>query len=287
MNIIYISNWNQENPRLFPTFKKTFEEQRHTETNKWWEATHCFLEVQSGIQNYDELTLIELSRKGVPIFCFDSREWGTMKNEKWFPIDLNVDVYFIRNMNKAEEYSDNCYPFDWPYFQECNFEPTSKEELNSRPFDVSLFSVESPTRKRFIDAIIKDGRLKVNHKFLDHTQRLSYVEWITEHSKAKLYISCDGGGYTNERPNQLFSIAPMLKNKSNHLPAHPFSDGFNCIEINEEPTEGDISKVVDILSDQDWLYKIYTNGIIHTQKYHSAEVVSNYVLQIINEKERN
>lgn len=280
MNIIYVSPIGANNPRLFPVIKNGLT--NNWETDNPRTATHCFIEQQSGDIRYDQEILQIIKDRQIPIICFDSREFGTMRNEKWFPVDLNVDVYFIRNMNRAEDYPDNCYPFDWPYFQECDYEPTTAEELNTRPYDCCFIGTEAPTRKTFIDALIKDGRIKVHYEFRDHTRRFQhYSEWVNEHKKAKLHISCDGGGYTNERPNQLFAIAPMIRNRSNHLPAHSFTDEINCIEVNEQPTEADIDKVIDILNNKEWLYDIYLSGIAHTKKYHSAEATANYILQAL------
>lgn len=281
MNIIYISPNNQENKHLFPVLRKTFERYGHKQTNNPLEATHCFIEMVSGTINFDFERVGKIIANGIPIVMFDNREYGSMSNEKWSENIFHPLVYFVRNYDNTEDYSENVYPFDWPYFPECDFPPIGKDELFSREYDVCLLSVESPARKNIIDAILRDGRLKVNYKWLDHTQRLPYNQWLDEHRKAKLYISCQGGGFTDERPNQLFSIAPMLKVNSNHSPAHPFTDGINCIEIEERPTDEDIEKVLDIINHKEWLYDIYINGISHTKRYMSAEATAEYVLDKI------
>jgi hypothetical protein len=241
------------------------------------------MEIQSGAINYDQAILGVVQESGIPIIVFDNREYGSMQKEKWKPIDTDPYIYFVRNMDREEEYPDNVYPFDWPYFQDCDFTQVSKDELFSRYYDVCFLGTESPSRKRVIDAIIKDRRLKLYWKFVDYSKRQPYNEWLNEHRKAKLYLSCEGGGFTNERPNQLFPIAPMLKLNSNHLPANHFTDGINCIEIEENPSEEDIEKVVDIINDKDWLYDIYMNGINFTKEKLNQEAVANYVLKTINE----
>lgn len=276
MKVIYISP-NSVNPHLFPRFR--FEETKNVN-----EATHRFIEVVSGDTGYlTELNEI-ISGQDPPMVCFDNREYGTMKNEKWEEHWSFADIYFIRNMNKKEEYPSFCYPFDWPYFSGCGYEPVSKEELFSRPYDCCLISVDSPTRQNVISGIIKDGRLKLNYQFRDYTQRLPYNQWVDEHRKAKLYIACDGGGYTEERPQQLFTIAPMLKVINDHLPAHPFTDGYNCLEISEYPTKDEIDKIITVLNDKDWLYDIYLKGIEHTKKYNSPEGVTNYILECLKKE---
>jgi hypothetical protein len=281
MNIIYLSP-GYVNPRLFPTFIKTFEGHGHTQTYNPNEATHCFLELVSGIVQYDQDVCKIIVERNIPIFMFDNREWGSMKNEKWAETYPKGGIYFVRNMMKGELYPDNGYPLDWPYFPECDFPVTTKEELCSRPYDCCLISVESPARRKVVDAILKDGRLKLNYKFLDHTERMPYQEWVAEHRKAKLYISCEGGGMTNERPNQLFSTAAQLQVTNNHLPANPFTDGINCLTISENPTSEEIEKIVDILADKEWTYEIYKTGIQFTKENLSGEAVANYVLKTIS-----
>ncbi len=283
MNVIYQYPKNQLNPHLFPILKREFERQGILATTNPHEATHCFINILSGNCEYKDDEIRIAQERGIPIIMLDCREYGSISGQDFHGHSLNPDIYFVRNFSEKALKVQNAYPFDWPYFQGCDYEPTTKEELFNREFDVALFSVEAPIRKSIIDAIIKDGRLKVNHQFLDHTQRLPYEQWVNEHRKAKLYISADGGGYTNERPNQLFSVAAMLKNKSPHQAAHPFEDGINCIEINPEPTKEDIDKILDVIENKEWLYDIYMAGIEHTKKYLSPEGLSNYVLKIINE----
>lgn len=278
MKVIYISPIGGFNPNLFPRFKETIEE-----TFNPHECTHCFLEMQSGTISYDQAILKIIQKRKIPIILFDNREWGTMKNEKWHPVEMiDPAIYFVRNMNKTEQYPENVYPFDWPYFPECDFPMTTKEELNSRPYDCCLISVESPARRNVVDGILKDGRLKLHYKFLDHTQRMSHEQWITEHRKAKLYISSEGGGTTNERPNQLFSVSAQLRVQNNHLPANELTDGINCLEISEHPTDEEIEKVVDIVNDKGWLWDIYCGGLELTKEKLSGEAVANYVLKIID-----
>lgn len=280
MKVIYITP--AFNPRLFPAFKKTFEQNGISETDDPNEATHCFYEQQSGDIKYDQDKLNKIKERGIPIICFDSREYGPLNKENWTPIDISPLVYFIRNMNKEEDYPDNCFPFDWSYFTECDYPVVSKEELFNRDFDVCFMGTESPVRTNLINGLKTDGRLKLNCEYRDHTQRFnSYDDFINEHRKAKVYLSCDGAGFTNERPNQLFSVAVMLKNKSIHKASKPFTDLVDCIEINEYPTREDVDKMLLILRDKDALYDIYLNGYCHTKNYYSPEYVSNYVLKTI------
>lgn len=282
MKIIYITP--NPNPRLFPTFKNTFEQNGITETTNAYEATHCFIEIQSGEVKYDEEKLKIVNGMGIPVICFDSREYGPLNKGGWVkPLEQIIPFcYFMRNMNTSQNYPDNVYPFDWAYFSECDYPLVSKEELFNREFDVCFMGTESPVRTNVINGLRKDGRLKLHCEYRDHTQRFSaYQQFINEHRKAKLYLSCDGAGYTNERPNQLFAVSPMVKSRNNHISAKPFTDLINCIEISEYPTKEDIDKILSVVNDKDKLYDIYLNGYCHTNNFYSEEYISNYILKKI------
>src|SRR6185369_6963291 len=223
MRIIYISPDGRFNPNLFTRFKNTFEENGHKETFDWETATHCFVEVQGGDISYCK-QLLEIFEREIPIICFDNREFGTMLNEKWKPY-FKSDIYFIRNMDKTEVYPSNAYPFDWGIFPDHDFPLATKDELFNRPYDIYFSGTESPARRNIIKALTKDGRLSLHCKFIDHTQRVPYDKWLNQHRSGKLYLSCEGGGYSNERPCQIFSISPMLKVKSNYKTELQYSDG--------------------------------------------------------------
>ncbi len=283
MDIIYISPNNYVNPHLFPTYKKTFEELGHAETNKFTEATHCFIEIVSGGSSYDPNLMWLIKERELPIICFDNREFGVMNTGTWRPLNLNPDIYFVRTMVKGFEYPDNVYPYDWAYFNDCDFEPVSKDELFNRPYDVCFIGVESPTRTNVINALIKDGGLKVKHIFNDHLTRLPHKQWINEYREAKLAIEIEGGGLTSEKFLQLFSVCPSLRVINEMQMAFPFTDGIDCLEISKEPTEEEIEKVIDILDDKNWLYDIYMGGIQTIKKYYSEEAVSQYVLDILKQ----
>ncbi len=281
MKIIYISPINGYNVNLFPYFYETFAANGHTWVTDPNEATHCFLELQieSNVYQNEIHAVID---KGIPIVCFDNREYGEGRPEQWTEW-FGADIYFIRNMRKSFTYPENCYPFDWAVFKNSEHLLATKEELFSRPYDCSFIGTLSKTREKFTSALIKDGRLKFDFQDRDHTKRFStYEQYLNEHRKAKLYISCDGAGLTNERPMQLYTVAVMLKNKSDLRSANPYTDLVNCIEVNEEPTKEDIGKILHVLEDADWLYLIYTNGVKHARTYLSHEYVSNYVLNTIS-----
>ncbi len=280
MNIIYISPNNYINPHLFTTYKKTFAEQGHTETINPKEATHCFIEVVSGAINYPD-TLNIIKEINIPIVCFDNREFSVMGTGSWKPIDLDVSIYFVRTMIEGEVYPNNVFPYDWAYFNGCNFNPASKEELSSRHYDVCFIGVEAPTRRNVINGLLKDGRLKVKFQFNDHLTRLPHNKWIDEHREAKFYIEADGGGLASEKFLQLFSTAAMIKIRNKHLMAFPFTTLENCIVIRGCPSRVDIDIVLKILKEPDWVYDIYLNGINHMKEFYSEQAVSNYILKIL------
>ncbi len=302
MKIIYLHPNNYANPHLFPTYRKTFEANGHTETINPNEATHCFVELVSGDVKYNNDILKQVFELKIPIVCFDNREYGVMETSKWFFFQHNLIplsyieyvlvsaimrdrcIYFMRTMIKGEKYPDNVFPYDWAYFNGCDFPPVSKEELFNRPYDVCFIGVEAPTRRNIINGLLKDGRLKVKFKFNDHLTRLPHDQWINQYRESKLFLECDGGGLASEKFLQLFSVCPMLKNINQHNMALPFTDGINCVEIDQDKMGEEIDKIVDIVNYKEWLYDIYTEGINHMKKYYAEESVSKYVLSKINER---
>ena len=282
MKIIYISPVGGYNVNLFPYFYETFAANGHTWVTNVEEATHCFVELQIEGNKYP-LEFEAILMRDIPIICFDNREYGEGRPEAWEKIAFSPNICFIRNMRKSFTYPENCYPFDWAVFKNSEHPLATKEELFSRPYDCSFIGTLSKTREKFTNAILRDGRLKFDFQDRDHTKRFStYEQYLNEHRKAKLYISCDGAGLTNERPMQLYTVAAMLKNKSDLRSANPYTDLVNCIEVNEEPTKEDIDKILYVLEDADWLYLIYTNGVKHARTHLSHDAVSNYVLKTLS-----
>ncbi len=282
MKIIYISVVNGYNPNLFPYFYNTFSANGHTWVTDPNEATHCFMELQiEGNQYPNEIqTVIE---REIPIICFDSREYGEGRPEEWKPY-FRPHISFIRNMRKSFTYPENCYPFDWAVFRNSEHPLATKDELFSRPYDLAFIGTLSSTiREKICKTIIDDGRLKMLYQDRDCTKRYSdYNQFLNEHRKAKLYLSCEGSGFTNERPMQLYTIAAMLKNRNDLRSANPYTDLVNCIEINNEPTREDIDKILSVVNDKDWLYDIYMAGVNHARTYLSHEYSSNYVLNTLS-----
>ena len=280
MKVLYISPNGQVNKRLFPIFN----EEEVTNPN---DADYCFVEVISGeICEYPLGLMMEVWDKKIPIVVFDNREYGPMQKEVWSKIQLPHEpiAYFIRNMDKWGKYPKNCYPLDWPYFEECDWFPETKEMLFARKTDVCFYGVESPTRKNFVHGI---NGVNVEYAFIEHTNRLPYRQWVDLHDTSKCFISCDGGGFTDERIQQLFTIGVILKNKNNHRPNNPFTDKINCIEVSEHPTKEELDWLVKIVNDKEWLYEIYLNGIAHVKKYYSKEYRANYITKILNDVSYN
>ena len=284
MRIIYLSPIGQYNHHLFPTYQVTFGKHGHQQVYNPHEATHVFMELVSGQVSYNQDLLKIIKERNIPIICFDNREFGGMSELgfKWKPIDLPVDIYFVRTTIKGFD-PKNVFPYDWAYFDGCDFPPVSKEELFNRDYDVCYIGVEAPTRTNVINALKKDGRLKVKYIFNDHLTRLTRGQWLIEYRQSKMAIECEGGGLTSEKFLQLFSIAPQLIVNNEMIRAFPFTDGINCLDISKEPTDQEIEKIVDIIADKDWLYELYMNGISHIKKYHSEEAVSNYILGILKQ----
>jgi len=99
-----------------------------------------------------------------------------------------------------------------------------------------------------------------------------------------LFLTSDGGGFSDERPYQLMYIAPMLRQFNHQLIVHNFRHGIDCVEVSEQPTEEEINYLRKVLDDKFLLYDIYQNGMKRMRKYFNAEYRTNYILSILKQE---
>lgn len=292
MKVYLISPIGKSTPLLFGTFN--FE--RTEDIN---EADVVFFDYYSGLgsYNYDEINRVAAAKKKVSVF--DATDFGAMSKEAWFmnqegthdtlgqsfirnASHYNNLIYFMRKMDKTVTYPSWVYPYELLMYDTHKFEPTTKEELYSRYYDFCFIGNTSPTRSNLITGLMKYGCFKIDCEF-NHTERIPHEEWLNRHRKAKFFISACGGGFSDERKFQLTTIAPMLRNKSNHLVLNDFIDKEDCIEVKEHPDEYDIQKILSVLNDADKLYNIYIKGIEKMKAYYNAEYRANYILETLKQ----
>lgn len=261
---------------LFDTFP--FES-----TDNLDEATVVFFDCFSDLGVYDLNLLQSVRDKNIPVVAFQNKDYGGMSKERWVGFDLfphNKKVMFIRKYDKEVKYPEWCYPYEECYYPDHDFEPVTKEELSSRPNDLFFAGNLSPQRMTVCGGL----QLYFSCDFRLGLSKIEHDQWLNRARLSKLCLSVCGGGFTDERKQQLFSIAPIIRNKNNQLVVNDFTDMVNCIEVNEHPTQDDIEKIKTVLNNPQKLYEIYRNGIEHMKKYFSKSFRSNYILSILKQE---
>jgi len=283
----YINPIGKESPDLFQTFTPIFIKEGHEIVDRVEDADVVFWDLFSGLGEYDENIMKIVVAKELPTIVWDESDFGAMSKEsweieKWVAVsEYQKIVYFMRKMSKEIKYPSWVYPCEKTI--QNIFPITTKEELCSRPYDAFFAGNVSPTRKNFIDGLI-DGGLKVDVHWTNENGKLPYDEWLKRARQSKLFITSDGGGFSDERPYQLITVAAMLRQKNNHLQAHPFTDCVNCLEASECPTQEEIEGIKTVLNDHDYLYEIYLEGINHMKEHYSPEARAKYLLSILTKE---
>lgn len=302
MNIYFISPIGKTTPDLFNTFEEPFLKAGHSIVGRVDEADMVFFDGYSGLGEYEWRILNEVYLKMLPIVWFDATDYGGMSKEEWFGFNIfkhgignndkkfyeivegsNKIIYFMRKMDKTKHYPPNLYPIEVIQYPDHDFTPVSKDELFNRPYDICFIGNTSPTRAALLTGLMKYKCFNIDCQFITG-ERIPHDQWLERHRKAKLFISACGGGFTDERKQQLITIAPMLRNKSNHLVVNDYTDKEDCIEVNENPTQADVEKILSVLNDKDKLYDIYIKGIERMHTYYNAEYRSKYILSILKQE---
>ncbi len=272
-----------------------------------------------GTSPYLKFVLTMAVGKGIPVVWFDdfdhagddksqgrwpgSDEWKDMltyapkdfhdPNWKhdwaWFGLSIhrnkNPLLYFMRKMQKTQEYPAYVRPLEYPMFED--YPLVSKDELCSRPFDVcGLANFSGPRAQSMIGLYrLGQGRLVLDCEIIPHYRRLDHAIWVGRHSNAKFFLEADAS-LGSERPLRLITVAAMLRVKSDHKLPFPRVDMEHMVEIGDYDghiSKEDVDKVVSVLNDPDLLYKIYVAGAEHMRTHYSLEARSNYVVDKIED----
>jgi len=231
------------NPVLFPTFIKTFEANGHSFVRKMEECDVVLFDLHTRIADYNATDIGRLLIRSFPVVTFDEWDRGGMSDEVW-PSPLtnqqllvwkNIksrSIHFCRLFNKNHEVPKNLYPLEKPILYE---EPLlDADQLFNREYDIVWIANTAPQRERLASALRLEAKLKCN--IILGAKKIPYQDWINEHKKGKLFISCSAGGYSNECVQSLFSVAGQLKEKNDQLLAHPFTNSVNSVMISDTPT---------------------------------------------------
>ena len=282
------------NPVLFPTILPTFQKNGFVINKQIFFSDIVMLDLHTRISDYKEIDVEWLLQNKVPVVIFDEYDRGGLSNEIYpEPLTLqqkkifqhieenNIPViHFCRLLDKTQKYSLLHYPYEKPILYE--EPPVSAEELFSRPYDVCLIANTSPQREAIAAALRSDKRLKCIIKLGE--PKLPFDEFLALHKKGKFFISSAAGGYTDERVQCLFSIAAIIRQRTDQWVANDFTHLENCLRIDSPPTEQDLNDLYEICNNKEKLYQIYLDGVTFVKQYWSAEAMGKRYLEILTKE---
>lgn len=293
MNFFLLSPSNVPcNPHLFPMFIDTWKEKGVSIVERIEDADVVLMDLHVRSHDYNQRDIDYTLHNNVPIVTFDEFDKGGMSSLQW-PDPLTnqqADIFlhllkrikqahFCRLLDKKRQYNSslNLYPYEKATMYE---EPLlSSEELFDREHDICFIANHSPNRESIARAICSHGRLKCHVSI--GAPKIPFDEFLWLHKRAKLFISSGAGGYGNERPQLLFSVAGMLQEKNDQLLLHPHTQLLNCLKISSKPTKLELETIYEIVNDKESLYDIYKNNYDFMKKYYSASYIASDVLDKI------
>ncbi len=293
-------------PNIFPTFVTEFERQGHSFVDRVEDADICLFDFHSGLFNYNWEVVGSVIARKLPVVCFDSfdhwsgngeigenvYDFNKLPLEKHWAKALHLfiqqdllKVVFMRKMSKAISYPPYIYPLELFQFPDCDFPPTTKEELFSRPYDFFLIANKSTPRNKLCEGLSKHFKCD----FLLGHPRIPHDLWLARARHSKFFIECGGGGssqggFNSERAYQLITISPMTRCYSEQLILNDFIDGEDCLIVGDclgNVSETDIDKIKLVLSDKDKLFDLYLRGIDRMHKYFNQTYRAAYILKIM------
>ncbi len=292
MRIYFISPIGKKSYLLFDTFIPIFESNGHIIVNDVKDADIVFFDMYDRKCEYEQSDLdnsLTLPKVVFDFWDYGGCEDGTHIFPYWgdniqitgfLALFETVNIWFVRKLDKSIKLT-NVYPIECCLYPDHDFEPTTNEEFNNRPYDIFFAGNESPTRKNVINGLLNSAQFKMDVHWSGENGKLPHDEWLNRARQAKMFLSADGGGFSDERSYQLITIAAFLKNKNNHFQLNPFNNFNECLEVSEYPTENEIYNIKQFISSKHNLYHIYEQGIWHMKKYYSFEYRANYILDTI------
>jgi len=281
----FISPIGKATPQLFDSFEETFIKEEHNIVGDVRDADVVFIDLYSHVSKNFPPEFQHCVETNVPLVYFDETDYGGMSKEEldFSLIDKikNKFVYFMRKMGKHSIYPPYVYPYEKILME--NRPLTMPEELFSRPYDFCWIGNESPERKNVVKGLLDAGLNGYVH-WTNEKGKLSHDEWMKLHEKAKLFLESDGGGWGSERPMQLCTIVPMLRQRNDMLRVHDWKDCVSCIDVDEHPTKEDIENIKSILSGKEYLYEIYEKGAELLRIYYTAEARSLYIFNVLKKE---
>lgn len=304
MKFYCISPIGQKSYLLFDTFEPTFKANGHEIVANIESADIILYDLWCGFGEYSHHEISETHRWKKPVIVFDFHDyysnekilhkwpgrnnWEAVKHQPWaeylrmFIDNDQAKVYFMRKMTFREKFPEWVYPIDACIYPYHDFGVSLKSDFINRPYDIAFIGAASQWRANAVSDLCKWDSLSVYNYFT--FERLPHSEWLKAHWRSQMYLTGSGGGFSDERAHQLYSVAACLRLKSDHLLPYPFTHGLNCIEVGDN--DGKVSaneyyKIEDYFIDEDKLYEIYKNGYDFMKEYYSQEARAHYVLTTI------
>lgn len=282
------------NPHLFPMWVDEWRRQGVQIVDQIDDCDVVLFDLHSRIADYKEYDIDYILRNDLPVATFDEWDRGGMSKD-WWPYPLTEQqeklmcytedsgvkaVHFSRLLNKTyKHYQENLYPYEKPIIHEEVL--LSPDELYHRPMDVCLIANTSPSREAIRKALQADGRLRCLLR-VGHT-KIPFNDWLNQHRLAKLFVSASGGGYSNERPQHLFSIAGIIQEETDQLTHHQWVHGYDCLKISSPPTQEELDTINAFVNDKELLYSIYLRGYQSMKQHYSASFIANFILEKIKQ----
>lgn len=292
MKVFIIESIGRKSDLLFQTMSDTFQF-----VDDVRDSNIIFYDIWCGFGEYNRKDIDLAIITNNPIFVFDFHDyndyvewpgfgkWEHLQHEQWANIlrsfkDLQrIRGYFMRKMSKRLDYPWWVYPIDCCLYPDHDFPITTADELYSRPNDIFFVGNISNEREMVCNELSKHFKCD----FVLGQERIPHDEWLNRARQSKMFLTADGGGWSDERAFQLITLAPMLKQKNNMVEYVELIDGKECWKIQPNVPPTDIEDLKILLNDKEFLYEIYLNGVDKMKKYYSQEARSKYILDKIKQ----
>jgi hypothetical protein len=316
MNIVFASHLGVQD-EIFETLKTPFSGAGHRLVSDASNADVLFFHARYGWGEFDWQLLNAAIAKGLTTVVFDFLDyygtpslksswfdWGTSHNfnrlmeipvyasQPWTKALRMIEArgmirfYFKRQMQQSQTYPSWVYPLEQVQYRNHQFPICAAADLALRPFDLCFIGGASQVRQTMMGHLLRTNLFKIDWLF--PLTRLEHAAWLDRHRQAKLFIEMDGGGWGSDRPHQLMSIAPMLKQRHDRKWVHKWEHRNNCFEIGDfhglgVPSLLELEQLRCDLDDIALLHSVYVRGASFMSEHFSEESRAKYILSIMRD----
>ena len=271
--------------------EETFRNNGHEFVDRIEDATCVLWDLHVRHTDYNWGDIQRLAKSDTKVAVWDEWDRGSLSKDI-FPAPLTTQqfylwgeikgraIYFCRLLDKTHELPEKLFPYEKPIFYE--EPPLNKDDLFNRRYDVIFIANSAPSREAIGKALKDDKRLKC-HVALGE-QKIPFNIFVDWHKRGKLFISSSAGGFTDERVQCLFSIAGIIRQRTNQLVKDDFTHLENCLRIDSPPTKKDLDDIYEIVNNKDRLYEIYMNGYNFVKEHYSEQYFAQYYLDTMKKE---